>query len=193
MATPRICSVPNCDKECKAKGFCSTHYARHYHGRTMMSPARISQSDADAFIAAAFAMDTDECVTWPWTTNKSGYATHHRTDGNHRHVHRYICKLANGSPPEGKPLATHSCGKGHLACINPKHLQWGSPKSNTDDKRKHGTWFEGERVPVSKLKVVDVIAIRSSAEHPRHLSARFGVSVTTILNIRARTTWKSVA
>jgi len=46
--------------------------------------------------------------------------------------------------PEGEhghwqpcPFAHHSCGNGHLGCVNPKHLYWGDASQNAKDAAKH--------------------------------------------------------
>jgi hypothetical protein len=50
---------------------------------------------------------------------------------------RAMCILAHGLPPDAKMLAIHSCGNGHLSCVNPKHLRWGTTKDNAKDAALH--------------------------------------------------------
>lgn len=52
---------------------------------------------------------------------------------------RAMCILAHGLPPSPKHMAIHSCGNGHLSCVNPKHLRWGTGKDNIQDAIRHRT------------------------------------------------------
>jgi len=45
--------------------------------------------------------------------------------------------MTQGNAPEGKPLATHICGCGHLSCVNPDHLKWDSVSGNAADREIH--------------------------------------------------------
>jgi hypothetical protein len=74
-----------------------------------------------------------DCLIWPFSKSH-GYAV---IGG--RLVHRIVCRKAHGKAPREKPCALHSCGKGHIGCINPWHLRWGSKKDNVYDAMEHGT------------------------------------------------------
>ncbi len=50
---------------------------------------------------------------------------------------RAMCILAHGLPPDPKLMAIHSCGNGHLSCVNPAHLRWGTGKDNAQDAKLH--------------------------------------------------------
>jgi hypothetical protein len=60
--------------------------------------------------------------------------------GHFERATRVMCKLAHGPAPTPKHHAAHSCGKGHEACINPKHLRWATPRENAADAKLHGTF-----------------------------------------------------
>lgn len=53
-------------------------------------------------------------------------------------VHRYLCRVVNGVPPDNDSYALHNCGNGHLGCVNPKHIYWGTQKQNFADSIRHG-------------------------------------------------------
>lgn len=36
----RLCSIPNCNKKHKAKGYCKWHYERHFFNRSMDAPKK---------------------------------------------------------------------------------------------------------------------------------------------------------
>ena len=50
---------------------------------------------------------------------------------------RYMCLLTQGTPPENGMLVRHLCGNGHLSCVNPGHLAWGTASDNASDAAKH--------------------------------------------------------
>ena len=78
--------------------------------------------------------------------------------GKKRSVHRVICESVHGRPPR-KHEASHSCGKGHLGCVNPKHLSWKTSKQNGEDMINHGTSLRGKH-PMAKLSEINVQAIK---------------------------------
>jgi hypothetical protein len=73
-------------------------------------------------------------------------------------------------------------------CVNPSHLFLGTPTDNACDAVAKGRKPIGEQV--SKLTEDQAREIRSSTDRIKVLMARFGVSQSTICNIRKRRTWK---
>jgi hypothetical protein len=47
-----------------------------------------------------------------------------------------MCQMAHGAPHEGE-VARHKCGNGHLSCVNPTHLCWGTVEQNKMDHHLH--------------------------------------------------------
>lgn len=142
------------------------------------------------FIRMVLQNDTDECVLWPFYRMPNGYAQVGFHDGQ-KLAHRYVCELAHGPAPAGKPEAAHSCG--NRACVNPKHLRWSNHSDNEADKRNHGTWFT--RMGGAKLTENKVREIRTAAACgvPRAaLVERFKTPVSTIEKVVSRRTWKHV-
>jgi hypothetical protein len=89
--------------------------------------------------------------------------------------------------------AAHSCGNGHLGCVNPHHLRWVTPKENAADRDDHGTTPKGENQGNSKLSESDIRSIRSSVGVSQtELAQRFGVHQGTISNILLKKTWTHV-
>lgn len=50
---------------------------------------------------------------------------------------RYMALLTFGTPAEEDDEVRHLCGNGHLSCVNPKHLAWGSRSDNVRDMVLH--------------------------------------------------------
>lgn len=50
---------------------------------------------------------------------------------------RYMCLLTHGTPPTEGMVVRHLCGCGHLSCVNPRHLVWGTQGDNIADANKH--------------------------------------------------------
>jgi len=48
----------------------------------------------------------------------------------------YMCELAHGKRKSGQ-VARHLCGNGHMSCVNPRHLAWGTDAENQNDYRLH--------------------------------------------------------
>lgn len=50
---------------------------------------------------------------------------------------RYVLTMTQGTPKIEKAVCRHLCGNGHLSCVNPKHLRWGTPGDNVSDQQHH--------------------------------------------------------
>lgn len=145
------------------------------------------------FVFHAVAFDSDACLLWPFS-GVGGYGTVYH-EGKRWLAHRLVCTLVHGAAPEDKPLAAHSCGKGHLGCVNPKHLRWATPIENRADMVGHGTAVIGEKNPAAKLSradVAEIIALRGK-ETCRSIAARFGVSRSQVSDIQTGKAWARAA
>lgn len=67
---------------------------------------------------------------------------------------RYACLLQHGAPKSDGLHARHLCGNGHLNCINPHHLVWGSPGDNIADANKHRALGDDATVQ-DKINAID--------------------------------------
>lgn len=94
-------------------------------------------------------------------------------------AHRHAWVLAHGPIPEGL-FVCHSCD--NPPCVNPDHLFLGTHDDNMADMTAKG------RAGV-KLTRADAEAIRSDPRSGRAVAADFGVSATTVSNIRRGKTW----
>jgi hypothetical protein len=102
-----------------------------------------------------------------------------------------MCILAHGEPPSPKHHAIHSCGQGHMGCINPRHLRWATAVENYADTIIHGTTPRGMRHGKHKLTEDDVQTIRYllGTVSKIELARRYGVTFQTIYAIDRGLIW----
>jgi hypothetical protein len=134
------------------------------------------------------AYQGDECLTWPFGRASNGYGSL-SYKGKRHSAHRLMCTIAHGDALG--MLATHSCGNGHLGCVNPRHLRWGTNQDNMADKIAHDTHRRGERQWSSKLNEEAVRQIKGllSTQSKSSLARKFRVSRSAITDIAQGRTW----
>ncbi len=186
----RACSVDGCLRPYHANGYCSSHdhrFRRHgdpLKGKTAYGePWRYLQN-------VILLMETDECINWPFARNSNGYGMV-TARKHYQLVHRVICEQVNGPPPSPDHEAAHTCGKGHEACVNKRHLVWKTHAENMGDTLIHGTHVRGTRNGHAKLTDSDVMAIRRlrGVISERNLASNYGVSRGTINSLMRRRSW----
>lgn len=194
MADKAICAVPGCVKPVLARNLCNLHYIRSRRGRPLEAACNVSPAKSAEVYRAVLASDTDQCVIWPLRRGKNGYATWSKGDYFSSIVSRQVCKDMHGLPPTARHEAAHSCGNGHLGCVNPRHLSWKTPVENAADKQRHGTELKGTQRWMAKLTEDDVRAIRRMrGVGMEEIGALFGVTRATIWAVLTGRTWRHVA
>lgn len=133
------------------------------------------------------AWESDECLMFPYSIGSHGYGQFN--DGSRRPslAHRYVCLKFHGIPLRSAMHAAHSCG--NKTCVNPRHIRWASRSENEGDKRRHGRDNAGQRHGMSKLTDDQVIAIRASTGFQKDIAKKFGVSLTTVSDIKRERRW----
>lgn len=188
MATPRICSIPDCGKRHSGLGYCTTHLHRFrlYGDPTAGGTFR---GAAAKWLADHQFYEGDDCLSWPFGAHEKGRGGV-RFNGVPMGAHRAMCIIAHGPAPIGRNEAAHSCGNGHLGCVNPRHIRWSSSKENRADASRHGT-IRGERAPTAILTETDVRSIRMMKGKLTHgeIAAQYGVARETIAGLLAGRTW----
>jgi hypothetical protein len=194
------CSVSGCSGNSHytaggATGLCKAHY---YRNRRHGSPegGYASPGSALKWIEEHKNYQGDDCIRFPFATDRKGYGVLYvgsvRKTGHNMQASRYMCIVAHGEPPTPAHHAAHSCGNGHLACTNQKHLRWATPVENHQDQVQHGTFAVGEAHPNAKLTDTAVVEIRTSKATAPALAAKFNVSEALVYAVKARKRWKEV-
>lgn len=188
---PSPCSK---DPTVLARGWCDCHYRRwRAHGDPL--GGRTSPKEPIGFITRLLASRPwpSECVPWPYATNLDGRGVV-SFFGMSFLAHRLILMLRDGCSPWPKLQACHTCGNGHLGCVNPGHLYWGTQKDNEADKIAHGTktWGEqcGGSVVQSRDHARDIYLDAWSGRHTqREVAERHGATVAAVCHIKYRRSW----
>lgn len=192
----KVCSIEGCQNPAKGRGMCAGHYIRFMAGKPVAeTPLRARPGSAPAFLEAAIlTKKSKECIFWPYNRNHQGRAQI-TIDGQGRYAHRVVCTRVHGEPPFPKAEAAHSCGNGHLGCINPHHLRWATRVENSADMVAHGTRLLGQQLTWTKLTEGKVRAIREFAYtcSTRAIADLFDTSPDNVRAIVSGKTWKWLA
>lgn len=190
MAIFSLCGVDGCGKEACLKGYCSPHYQRlRRHGSPIAGGT--SMGAAKRELERVLQSDTDDCVTWRLNRCVAGYGRM-RWKGEAKHVHRVVCEVVHGPSDGIRDQVAHSCGKGHLGCVNPRHLRWATRSENQLERASHGTSNRGERCAAAKLTRDQVIEIRKrldAGESCLSIATAYSVSFASIYDIREGRSW----
>jgi hypothetical protein len=187
------CSIPDCEKPVRARGWCQMHWRRWRHnGDPLVSrsprlgwSARVDRSGGP-----------DAC--WPYTgsCDAAGYGSA-KVDGKSVGTHRLAYQEANGPIPSDV-FVLHRCD--NPPCCNPTHLFAGDQQANMDDMTSKGRGrtvaHRGEDNGYTTLTVADVRALRVAVqrgESQRRVAQRFGVSQPTVSRIVRGKTWGHLA
>lgn len=169
----RLCLVEGCGRPHKAKGYCTPHFRRVQATGDAQPGLPIFKKLAAEWIRDHLSYAGDDCLTWPFARIAGGPGSVTGSvvgrKGTTMPASRAMCILAHGEPPTPRHVAAHNCGKGHEACVNPRHLRWATMKENAADTLKHGTrpvlvHSKSNRLTAAQLKAVRLLADQMSAE-----------------------------
>lgn len=182
------CSVPDCngnahDDAQGRKGFCNKHYQRWRKHGDELHTSRTPDGVPKEFLDEIIQFEGDDCVIWPYSRAGRGYPVV-RICGKKVRAHRVACEAINGPAPAERPHAAHSCGNGHLGCVNPRHLRWASHHENMADKIVHKTVTN----KLTESDVRKILAMQGKMTQ-REIGTRFGISKTTVWKIHTRKHW----
>lgn len=185
------CMVDGCDEKSLHVGLCSVHYHRNRtYGDALHPRQREAKGAALDWILSNSKYEGRDCLLWPFSKFTDGRGSLW-VGGRAIVASRYMCVLTHGNPPTRQHEAAHSCGKGHLGCVNPNHLRWATAKENTNDKFIHGTVPQGANHWNSKLTSDQVVEIKNliGKKTQDEIADIFGVSRGCISDIQRGATW----
>lgn len=184
-----VCTVDGCENRAHAQGYCPKHYSlfKQHGSPTAHHPDHRCN---ERWIDEHKGYDGDDCIAWPFSRGDQGRGTAWR-NGRQISAPRAMCFAAHGEPPTPEHQAAHSCGNGHLGCMNPRHIRWATRLENAADRCAHGMTVKGSRVNTSKLSENQVreIRARQGLATARGLGREYGVSSTAISLIWKRENW----
>ncbi len=135
----------------------------------------------------------DGCWDWNGAIDDQGYA---RLSSSSKlgtvKGHRASYIIYKGKIPNGK-MVRHLCHKS--SCTNPDHLEIGTNQDNMNDMLKAKRQSKGSKHPSSKLKEIQVQAIKKQlnlGSSGVELSKKYKVSHTAIYDIKNEKWWKHV-
>jgi len=194
IAPRKQCSIDGCSRAHEARGWCRTHYRRwQKHGDPLAGgPAIKDNNPAQRFLAEVVLRHSgNKCLIWPFhRDSKNGYGQVWN-GAKLTWAHRYVCEKVHGPAPDPELEAAHSCGNGHLGCVNPNHLRWATRSENALDRAIHGTDIRGKKNHSAVLNEHQVQEIRSlrGVVSQGELARRFGVDRMTIKAIYTGRSW----
>lgn len=189
------CVVHGCSNPVKvvSRGLCNAHYQKlMIYGDPNKGRMQKTRPGEPFNFATEVSRSNEkiECIFWPYAKAGAGYGTL-SISGKMVYAHRLVCEMVHGIPPTNRHEVAHSCGNGHLSCINPNHLRWATREDNLKDKIIHGTTNRGEQSPRAKLTKHDVLQIRSLAGviSQQKIAFKYGISQRTVWQIINRERW----
>jgi hypothetical protein len=131
---------------------------------------------------------------WLWNgagvPNKWGYCRI-KSDGKKlQMVHRVAYEFHRGPIPAGL-FVCHRCDV--PICVNPDHLFLGTNADNVADKVRKERQVRGVKSSKAKLSPEQVLEIRASIAGARALGRQYGITHTTVGQIRQHKSWKHLS
>ena len=191
----KLCSFDGCGKKAICHGFCAGHNRQSNAGE-VLRPLQLQYhgfSEIKRFLMRVDKRGNTEC--WPWTGSRQlkWHGQWRNSSGAIESTHRAAWRLFVGPITEGMHVL-HRCD--NPICLNPSHLFLGTGADNARDmwaknRAKPGVSI-GEKHGMSKLTADIVREIRDSPLMGTELAKKFGVTPTTISEIRKRKTWNHI-
>ena len=138
----------------------------------------------------AINSDTDDCIIWPYHTDRKGYAKI-TINKDVYSVHRIVCASVHGDPSGHDLHAAHKCN--NESCVNPKHLYWATRGQNEQDKSKCPIVAAACGRKLSPAKVLDARARHRRGQSILSIARLLGVQHKTAKNAITGKTWSWVS
>jgi hypothetical protein len=141
--------------------------------------------------AKAAAPDKRGCMIFTGFRNNRGYGFIGQGRAGLRSIlaHRAAWEIARGHIAVGAHVL-HTCD--NPSCVNPNHLELGTAAESMRQKVARGRQPRGSRVHNSKLTAAKVRAIRADPRSRSVIGREYGISGSTVGEIKRREIWKHV-
>jgi hypothetical protein len=130
----------------------------------------------------------DECILWTKAKDSGGYGVGWYNNRWMR-AHR-IAYIQSVGPIPPTMCVMHLCDK--RDCVNPAHLALGTSSMNSKDMVSKNRQAKGETSGKNKLTEEQVLSIRTDPRTSSVLSKEYGVSRTTIKDIKKKKIWRHI-
>lgn len=138
------CSIEGCESAHYGRGLCVAHYKRLKKYGDPLGGSTPRGAARKWVKSTALTHTGDECLIYPYYRNASGYGMM-KNGADNIGVHVYVLTATDGDKPTPEHECCHSCGNGHLGCVNRKHLYWGTRAENVRDSIEAGTFWPKNR------------------------------------------------
>lgn len=142
-----------------------------------------------AFLRAHVDFDGQDCLIWPFSRNPNGRGML-GFNGEMYLANRLMCELVNGPPPTPNHESAHSCGRGHDACVHPKHLSWKTRSENQQERYVHNRKPHYRRRKMLTAKDIAKIRALKGKATVAEICKKFPTSHGNVLNIWRGLSWK---
>lgn len=190
------CEIEGCERKHKSRGYCGPHYRKFLKYGDPFHCRMIPPVVPILWMHLQTKLETEECVHWPFLRRPDGYPVFGSQRGKRFRAHRYMCELVHGSAPTDMHQAAHSCGNGHLGCVNPKHLRWATPKENIADQKIHGTYRAGSKIEHKAILnegiVADIKQRLANGDRNVDIANVYDISPHHVSAIKIGKSWKHV-
>ena len=194
----KFCSMEECDRPVKGKGYCNLHYKRVWrYGSPFITKHNfgIGKTPEERFWSRVDKTSglgpTGEC--WEW----QGKITHHfgygkvTINGNTEMVHRAAWILSKGIYP--RLFILHSCD--NPRCVNPAHLREGTKKDNSQDAIKRNRMPIGAQRPnaiLNDAKAHRIKVLRGQGVKLKQIAVLLDIAEHLVVGVIYGKSWRHV-
>lgn len=139
----RTCSIDDCEKPARVRGWCRTHYGRwQKNGDPLVTLyPTMHMTPEERYEYYVRRGEPGECWGWAGASEPTGYGKFSIGSGVIAKAHRFSYELHKGPIPEGL-LIRHTCD--NPPCTNPDHLLVGTYKDNARDAQERRRMAHGD-------------------------------------------------
>jgi hypothetical protein len=130
------CSIEGCTYPYYAKGLCQPHYNRNRKHGSPLGGRTAWGAVKRWMLEVAIPYQGDECLQFPFCRNEDGYGQV-GFSGRHASAHVFVIESTKGPKPTAAHECRHICGNGHLGCVAPSHLEWGTMRNKPRYGKDH--------------------------------------------------------